>query len=139
MIIYTQHLSDQWTSSIFTTDTTNLTRTPPMQARICVFILIGFFFTPSWVLAEKTSPNILFILSDQWRAQSIGYAGNQQVKTPHIVTLAKQSVNFINAVSGCPVCCPYRASLLTGAAAFNTWCFFERCTIAVQISHELPR
>lgn len=85
-----------------------------MQTRICIFILIGCFFNPSWVLAEKTSPNILFILTDQWRAQSIGYAGNEQVKTPHIDNLAKQSVNFMNAVSGCPVCCPYRASLLTG-------------------------
>ncbi|QDT43391.1 Arylsulfatase [Gimesia alba] len=85
-----------------------------MQVRFFVFILIGCLFSPGWVQAEKTGPNILFILTDQWRAPSLGYAGNEQVQTPHIDELARQSVNFQNAVSGCPVCCPFRASLLTG-------------------------
>lgn len=85
-----------------------------MQARIFVLILIGFLFAPGWVRAEKTGPNVLFILTDQWRAPSLGYAGNTQVQTPNIDELARQSVNFKNAVSGCPVCCPFRASLMTG-------------------------
>jgi arylsulfatase A-like enzyme len=59
-------------------------------------------------------PNVVFIFADQWRAQSTGYAGNPDVKTPHLDKLAGQSINFTNAVSGCPVCSPYRASLLTG-------------------------
>jgi len=49
-------------------------------------------------------PNLVFIFADQWRAQATGYAGNKDVKTPHLDRLAKQSVNFSNAVSGCPVC-----------------------------------
>lgn len=85
-----------------------------MQVRFFVFILIGSLFSPNWVQAEKTAPNILFILTDQWRAPSLDYAGNEQVQTPHIDELARQSVNFKNAVSGCPVCCPFRASLMTG-------------------------
>jgi arylsulfatase A-like enzyme len=59
-------------------------------------------------------PNLVFIFADQWRAQSTGYASNRDVKTPHLDKLAGQSINFTNAVSGCPVCSPYRASLLTG-------------------------
>ncbi|NOY00657.1 MAG: sulfatase-like hydrolase/transferase, partial [Verrucomicrobia bacterium] len=59
-------------------------------------------------------PNILYLFSDQWRASDHGYAGNQEVITPHIDALAAQSVNFTHAVSGIPVCCPHRASLLTG-------------------------
>ena len=59
-------------------------------------------------------PNLVFIFADQWRAQSTGYAGNSDVKTPQLDKLASQSINFTNAVSGCPVCSPYRASLLTG-------------------------
>ena len=59
-------------------------------------------------------PNLVFIFADQWRAQATGYAGNKDVRTPNLDRLAKQSVNFSNAVSGCPVCSPYRASLLTG-------------------------
>jgi len=73
----------------------------------------------SWAegLAENPPagrPNLVFIFADQWRAQAAGYAGNKDVKTPHLDRLAKQSVNFSNAVSGCPVCSPYRASLMTG-------------------------
>lgn len=59
-------------------------------------------------------PNVVFLLADQWRAQSTGYAGNADTETPHIDKLAEQSVDFTNAVSGCPVCCPYRGSLMTG-------------------------
>jgi len=59
-------------------------------------------------------PNLLFILTDQWRAQATGYAGNPDVHTPHLDRLANHSVNYANAVSNCPVCCPYRASLITG-------------------------
>lgn len=60
------------------------------------------------------APNIVYIFSDQWRATDHGYMGNGEVRTPQIDLLADQSVNFANAVSGIPVCCPHRASLLTG-------------------------
>ncbi|MCH5376347.1 MAG: sulfatase-like hydrolase/transferase, partial [Planctomycetes bacterium] len=59
-------------------------------------------------------PNILFILAGQWRADATGYAGDPNVKTPALDQLARQSIQFSHAVSGCPVCCPYRASLMTG-------------------------
>jgi arylsulfatase A-like enzyme len=36
------------------------------------------------------------------------------VQTPHLDALSRESVNFVNAVSGWPVCSPYRATLLTG-------------------------
>jgi arylsulfatase A-like enzyme len=59
-------------------------------------------------------PNVLFILADEWRAQSTGYNGDTNVHAPTLDRLAGESVNFENAVSGCAVCCPYRASLMTG-------------------------
>lgn len=61
-----------------------------------------------------SKPNILYIFSDQWRFCDHGYAGNEEVITPHIDRMASQSVNFTHAVSGIPVCCPHRASLITG-------------------------
>ena len=60
------------------------------------------------------APNVVFLLSDQWRAQALGYTGNEQVQTPNIDRLASQSVNFTHATAGYPVCCPWRASFLTG-------------------------
>ena len=59
-------------------------------------------------------PNIMLVFGDQWRGQAFGYAADPNVQTPHIDRFAEQSLNFENAVSGCPVCCPARASLLTG-------------------------
>ncbi len=59
-------------------------------------------------------PNVVFVFADQMRAQATGYAGNGDVRTPCLDRLAGESVNFVNALAGAPVCSPYRASLLTG-------------------------
>jgi arylsulfatase A-like enzyme len=58
--------------------------------------------------------NILFIMTDQWRAQATGYMGDPNVKTPAIDKFALESLNFVNAISGMPVCCPFRATMMTG-------------------------
>lgn len=65
----------------------------------------------------RRQPNIVFVLVDQWRAQAFGYTGDPNASTPAIDALAAESVNFRNAVSGFPVCSPYRASLMTGQYA----------------------
>ncbi|MFC1715847.1 sulfatase [Candidatus Poribacteria bacterium] len=59
-------------------------------------------------------PNVVLVFGDQWRAQATGYAGDPNVKTPNLDALTGESINFVNALAGCPVCSPYRASLLTG-------------------------
>lgn len=66
---------------------------------------------------SRRQPNVVYILVDQWRAQAFGFNGDPNAHTPHIDALAAESVNFRNAVSGFPVCSPYRASLLTGQYA----------------------
>lgn len=63
---------------------------------------------------KQSKPNIVFVFSDQHRKDATGFNGNPDVLTPHLDNLAKESINFVNAVSGTPVCSPYRASLLTG-------------------------
>jgi arylsulfatase A-like enzyme len=57
---------------------------------------------------------VLFILPDEWRAQSTGYNGDPNVRAPVLDRLAAESVSFDTAISGTPVCCPFRASLMTG-------------------------
>ena len=59
-------------------------------------------------------PNLIFVFGDQWRAQATGYAGDPNAHTPNLDRFASKSVNAVNAVSCCPVCSPYRASLMTG-------------------------
>ncbi len=70
-------------------------------------------------------PNIVYVLTDQWRAQAFGYSGDPNVKTPNIDALATESINFKNAISVCPVCTPHRASLLTGKFPTTTGMFMN--------------
>lgn len=64
--------------------------------------------------AAERKPNVVFVFADQWRAQATGLAGDPNVRTPALDKLAEDGVRFTTAVSTCPVCSPYRASLLTG-------------------------
>ncbi len=59
-------------------------------------------------------PNVVFVFGDEWRMQATGFNGDPNCETPVLDRLAAQSVNITHAVAGAPVCCPYRASLLTG-------------------------
>ena len=62
---------------------------------------LGLLLAPGTVWAgkqPKPAPNVLFVLADQWRAQAFGFAGDPNVKTPHLGRLAGQSVRFINAI-----------------------------------------
>jgi len=70
-------------------------------------------------------PNIVYILTDQWRGDALGYAGDPNVKTPHLDAFAKESVNFTNAISVTPVCTPHRAALLTGKFPTTTGMFLN--------------
>src|SRR5579884_43663 len=64
--------------------------------------------------AEGRRPNVLLIIPDQLRGQALGCAGNPDVRTPHIDRLAAQGVLFRRTFANTPVCCPARATLLTG-------------------------
>ena len=58
--------------------------------------------------------NILFITADQWRGDSLGYAGHPLVKTPHLDALAADATAFLNHFSNAAPCSPARACLYTG-------------------------
>lgn len=62
----------------------------------------------------KRPPNILWIFGDQHRGQTWSGAGDPNVSTPHLDRLAVEGISFQHAVSGCPLCCPARGTLLTG-------------------------
>ncbi len=62
---------------------------------------------------KNKRPNVIWILSDQHRAQATGYRGDCNARTPNMDRLATTGANFINAYSGYPLCCPFRGSLLT--------------------------
>ena len=59
-------------------------------------------------------PNIIWLMGDQFRAQALGCNGDPNARTPNLDTMSTLGVNFTNAVSGMPLCCPFRGSMLTG-------------------------
>ncbi len=63
-------------------------------------------------MSEKM--NVLFIITDQQRADMLGCYGNSVIKTPNIDRLAKTSIKFTSSYTVCPMCMPNRATLLTG-------------------------
>jgi arylsulfatase A-like enzyme len=62
-------------------------------------------------------PNILFVLTDDQRWDSLGCAGHPFLKTPNIDRIAKEGAYFKNAFVTLPLCSPSRASFLTGKYA----------------------
>ncbi len=74
---------------------------------------------------QPKKPNIVYILTDQWRTSALGYNGNTQVQTPNLDQFSKEAVNFSNAVSVTPVCTPHRASLFTGRYPTTTGMFLN--------------
>ncbi|MHA1913360.1 MAG: sulfatase family protein [Promethearchaeota archaeon] len=58
--------------------------------------------------------NVLFIITDQHRADHMSCAGNSILKTPHLDKLASEGVRFTSAYVTNPICMPNRASIFTG-------------------------
>ncbi|MCT4597678.1 MAG: sulfatase-like hydrolase/transferase [Vallitalea sp.] len=72
-------------------------------------------------------PNILFIMTDHQRADSIGMKQCGIEVTPNLNKLFKESVIFTRAYNTCPLCVPCRTALATGkypthnGVVFNDW------------------
>ena len=63
-------------------------------------------------------PNILFVFTDQQRADSLG-AVNGWDRTPHLDALADEGVLFTSCFANAPVCIPSRFSLMSGLYPHN--------------------
>jgi len=59
-------------------------------------------------------PNILILMTDQQRFDSLSCYGCEAVSTPNLDRLAKEGALFEHCYSTCPICTPSRASMLTG-------------------------
>lgn len=68
----------------------------------------------SALAAEAAPPNIVFLLTDDQRADALGCLGNGLVRTPHLDSLAARGTRFDNAFVTLSICSPSRAACLTG-------------------------
>lgn len=61
-----------------------------------------------------SQPNVLFIITDQQRADHVGFMRNDVIATPNLDALAAGGAVFTNAWVANPVCMPNRSTILTG-------------------------
>lgn len=101
------------------------------------FLLFSFLFFPGVISAADKRPNVVMLLADDLGYQDIGCYGGP-VKTPTLDALAKSGTRFTDFYSGCAVCSPSRATLLTGRHHIRTG-VYSWIHDASQKSHLLER
>lgn len=68
---------------------------------------------------KQMHPNLVIIISDQFRGQALDDLGLEKTHTPNLDHLASEGVNFTNASSCYPLSSPARAMLMTGMYPFS--------------------
>lgn len=77
-----------------------------------------------------STPNVLFVISDQHRWDFMGYEDNGVTLTPNLDALREVGVAFRSAYCTSPLCCPSRQAIHSGRYGMNSGCFTNL--------HELP-
>ena len=83
------------------------------------WLLVFSIFIINLGLSAQTQPNVVILLADDLGYNDVGCYGGP-VKTPAIDQLARDGVRFTDFYSGCAVCSPSRATLLTGRHHIRT-------------------
>jgi arylsulfatase len=68
-------------------------------------------------------PNVLYIMTDQQRFDTISALGNDLIYTPNMDRLVRRGFSFSNAYSTCPVCVAARLTIRTGCEPPTTRVF----------------
>ena len=71
-------------------------------------------------------PNVLYIMTDQQRFDTIAALGNGLIYTPNYDRLVRRGVAFTNAYSTCPVCVAARYTIRTGCEPPTTRTFSNK-------------
>jgi arylsulfatase A-like enzyme len=74
-------------------------------------------------MGANRKPNLILLLPDQQRADTLACCGGGKVHAPNLNKLASESVIFERSYVTHPVCTPSRSSLMTG-----TWPHINGCT-----------
>ena len=67
-------------------------------------------------------PNLLFLWTDEQRADTMAAYGNTRIHTPNLNKLGRESVVFERAYVTQPVCTPNRSAVMTGLWPHTTGC-----------------
>ena len=80
---------------------------------------LGFLLVFSFGNSAKAKPNVLLIVTDDQRPDSIAALGNDVIDTPNLDRMVKQGMTFEQATCANPLCVPSRAEILSGCSSFR--------------------
>jgi phosphoglycerol transferase MdoB-like AlkP superfamily enzyme len=115
-----RHLITALACSVAAAVASQLTHTQLLAAEqaqrpnVILILLVLLLHSRASFATEAARPNILIIVPDQMRASAMACNGNRDLRTPNIDRLAAEGVRFHRTYANVPVCCPARATLLTG-------------------------
>lgn len=89
-----------------------------------LFFLLGIACLQAGALARDTRPNLIFLLTDDQRADDLGCYGNTVIKTPNLDSLSQRGVRFTRFFVTSPICMASRASYFTGRVERSHACNF---------------
>jgi len=72
----------------------------------CRAFTIPLFVLIAAACSAAERPNVLFVISDDLGAQSLGCYGNEQCRTPHIDRMAREGRKFTSFYVSSGVCTP---------------------------------
>ena len=85
-----------------------------MKKPCLILALLFALFPAGFSAGTKEKPNIIFILTDNHGAWTLGCYGNPDIQTPNLDRMADEGMQFMKSLSTNPVCSPTRATYLTG-------------------------
>lgn len=91
---------------------------------LAIGLLLSTALTPA-ARGADARPNIVFLLTDDQRWDTLGCYGNRIIHTPHLDALSARGVTFDRAFVTTSICAPNRACILTGqyCARHGLWDF----------------
>ena len=79
----------------------------------------SLFLALTFSTSLYAAPNILLIVADDQRPDTVHALGNAVIHTPNLDRLVARGTSFSRAYAGYPICHVSRAQILTGTAAFK--------------------
>jgi arylsulfatase A-like enzyme len=95
-------------------------------------LFTSFLLICSTAFCATERPNIIFLLADDMRWDSLGHLGIFEVKTPTLDKLAEKGVRFTRNYNTTAICMASRAQIMTGLYEFSTGSNFLHGNLAWQ-------
>ena len=83
------------------------------------FLGLSFSLLLLMTLDAGSKPNVLLIVTDDQRPDTIAALGNEFIDTPNLDDLVKRGTTFKQATCANPLCVPSRAEILSGCSSFR--------------------